>query len=64
MFRFPAGARKFSFLSKIQTNFGAYPTNYKMGSEGCFLKYKEAELPYSGEVKNGGTVSPLLNTSL
>jgi hypothetical protein len=67
--RFPAEARNVSLLHKVETGSGAHPASYAIGTGGCFpgVKRQQREADYSplsiAEVKNNGTIPPLLHTS-
>jgi hypothetical protein len=50
--RFPEAKRDISLLHSVQTGFGDHPASYSMDTGG---------FPQGLEVKNGGTVSPLLH---
>jgi hypothetical protein len=58
-----------SILHRVQTNCGAQPASYSMGTGGSFHAVKrqgreaDRSLPSSAEVKNGGAMPPLPNTS-
>jgi hypothetical protein len=57
-------------LHSVQTESGAHPASYSMGTWGNFLGMKrlglEADhsLPFNAEVKNGGAIPPLSHMSL
>jgi hypothetical protein len=57
--RFPACTRYFD-LRSVQTDFGAHPTSYPMGT-GANVPGREADHspPSSSEVKNDGAMPPL-----
>jgi hypothetical protein len=70
--RFLVGARDFSLVRSVQTDSGAHPVSYPMGTGGCFhggggvtLLGREADSsgPPSAEVKSGGAIPPLPPTS-
>jgi hypothetical protein len=58
------------FFDSVQTDSRAHPASYSMGTEEYFtgVKWPGLEADHSpssrAEVKNGGAVSPLKNTSL
>jgi hypothetical protein len=56
-------------LHSIEASPGAHPASYPMGTRSSFHGVKQLgckadhSLPFSAEVKNGGTIPPLPNTS-
>jgi hypothetical protein len=42
-FRFPAGARNFSFHHRVQTGSGTHPVSYPKGNRGYFPEVKRPE---------------------
>jgi hypothetical protein len=68
-FRFQVGTRDFSLLHNVQTGSRVHPTSCTVGNGTLFLRVKrpgcEADLspPSSAEVKNGGTIPPLIRLS-
>jgi hypothetical protein len=68
--RFPSGVRDFSILYSVQIGSGVHPASYPIFTRGSSpevnLPGREADHspPASDEVKNGGAILPLLNTSL
>jgi hypothetical protein len=66
--RFPAGARDFSLLHRVQTRSWAHLVSYPMGIRGSFPRGKAgceaAHSPTSsGKVTNGGDIPPLPHMS-
>jgi hypothetical protein len=67
--RFPTVVRDFSLLDSVQTDFGAHPSSYPMGTGGFFPGVKrpgcEADHspPSSAEIKNGECIPPLPHAS-
>jgi hypothetical protein len=52
--RFPAGARNCSLLHSVETDSGAHPAAYPMGTRVSFPgREADHSPPFSAEVKNG-----------
>jgi hypothetical protein len=63
-----AGPRDFSLLHRVQTESGAHPASYRMGigdfsPGGRSVLEADHSPPSSAEVKNGGTIPLLPDTS-
>jgi hypothetical protein len=60
--------KSLSLLHSVQTNSGAHPASYPMGTGGVLLGDKVAGCeadhspPTNAEVQNGGAIPPLLHT--
>jgi hypothetical protein len=67
--RFPKEARDFCLHHSVQTDSGAHPVFYTMGTGGSFPRLKrlgrEADHspPSNAEAKDGGAIPPLSRTS-
>jgi hypothetical protein len=69
--RIPAGAINLSLLHSVQTDSGAHPASYPMGTRGSFprvVKRPGLEADHSplssAEIKNSGAIPPLPHASL